>query len=211
MAVRLCLQRHPDTPCGPLTGIDIELARLDPLTLDIRYVLRGAVDKIRLRAPEGDDLWQHTCFEAFLRVADEPGYLEYNVAPSGCWNAYRFSRYREGRETPKGAALTRLDVDRRTRPLTAEKRDRYEASGLDTMERFGPTYFSARAQLALPPALTVSLDRAWRIGLSTVVEERNGRISYWALAHPPGDPDFHHPSCFSLELPAAAPNSSSRT
>ena len=28
-------------------------------------------------------------------------------------------------------------------------------------------------------------------------------MSYWALAHPPGKPDFHHPDCFALELPAA--------
>jgi hypothetical protein len=37
-----------------------------------------------------------------------------------------------------------------------------------------------------------------------VIEERNGRKSYWALAHPPGEPDFHHPACFALELPPAA-------
>lgn len=40
------------------------------------------------------------------------------------------------------------------------------------------------------------------IGLSAVIEERDGTKSYWALAHPPGKPDFHHPACFALELPA---------
>jgi hypothetical protein len=35
-----------------------------------------------------------------------------------------------------------------------------------------------------------------------VIEETNGRLSYWALAHPPGKPDFHHSDCFALELPA---------
>ena len=39
-----------------------------------------------------------------------------------------------------------------------------------------------------------------RIGLSAVIEEANGRISYWALAHPPGKPDFHHADCFALEF-----------
>jgi hypothetical protein len=203
--MRLSLQRHPDTPCRPLDAIEIELARLDPLTLEIRYVLRGQVDKISLEAPAGDDLWRHTCFEAFLRAGREEGYIEYNVAPSGDWNAYRFRGYRDGRETAKGAALIRLDVDGRTRPLSPEKRAQYEASGLDSMERFEPAYFSARARLALPPDLSVALDRPWHLGLSAVVEERNGRLSYWALAHAPGDPDFHHPSCFALELPAARP------
>jgi len=30
------------------------------------------------------------------------------------------------------------------------------------------------------------------LGLSAVLEETNGRKSYWALAHPPGKADFHH-------------------
>jgi len=39
-----------------------------------------------------------------------------------------------------------------------------------------------------------------RLGLSAVLEETNGRKSYWALAHPPGKVDFHHADCFALEL-----------
>lgn len=42
-----------------------------------------------------------------------------------------------------------------------------------------------------------------RMGLSAVIEEEGGRLSYWALAHPPGAPDFHHPACFVARLPAA--------
>jgi hypothetical protein len=41
------------------------------------------------------------------------------------------------------------------------------------------------------------------IGLAAVIEEYNGTKSYWALAHPPGKPDFHHPDCFAVILPAA--------
>lgn len=43
----------------------------------------------------------------------------------------------------------------------------------------------------------------WRVGLSAVIEEADGTKSFWALAHPPGKPDFHHPDCFVLELPPA--------
>jgi predicted GIY-YIG superfamily endonuclease len=40
------------------------------------------------------------------------------------------------------------------------------------------------------------------LNLAAVIEEKSGRKSYWALAHPPsGPPDFHHPDCFVLELP----------
>ena len=37
-----------------------------------------------------------------------------------------------------------------------------------------------------------------RIGLSVVVEEET--LSYWALRHAPGKPDFHHPDAFALQI-----------
>ena len=43
-----------------------------------------------------------------------------------------------------------------------------------------------------------------RMGLSAVIEEEGGVFSYWALAHPPGAPDFHHAACFAARLPAPA-------
>lgn len=42
---------------------------------------------------------------------------------------------------------------------------------------------------------------ASRLGLSAIVEAKDGTISYWALAHPSDKPDFHHPDSFTLELP----------
>ena len=39
-----------------------------------------------------------------------------------------------------------------------------------------------------------------KVGLSAVIEEKNGALSYWALRHPPGKPDFHHRRGFALEL-----------
>jgi hypothetical protein len=43
------------------------------------------------------------------------------------------------------------------------------------------------------------------LGLCAVIEEMDGTKSYWALAHPPGKPDFHAPTCFAAML--AAPTS----
>jgi len=41
---------------------------------------------------------------------------------------------------------------------------------------------------------------AMRLALSAVIEEAGGRLSYWALRHAPGKPDFHHPDAFALAL-----------
>jgi hypothetical protein len=39
-----------------------------------------------------------------------------------------------------------------------------------------------------------------KVALSAVIEDREGSLSYWALRHPPGKPDFHHRDGFALEL-----------
>ena len=41
---------------------------------------------------------------------------------------------------------------------------------------------------------------ALSLALSAVVEDEHGALSYWALKHPPGKPDFHHPDAFAAEL-----------
>ena len=49
------------------------------------------------------------------------------------------------------------------------------------------------AELDLPP-------NADRIGLSAVIQDREGARSFWALTHPGEAPDFHHPASFTLDL-----------
>ena len=39
-----------------------------------------------------------------------------------------------------------------------------------------------------------------RVGASAVIEAADGTLSYWALRHAPGKPDFHHASAFAMEL-----------
>ena len=41
-----------------------------------------------------------------------------------------------------------------------------------------------------------------RLAVAAVIEETDGTTSYWALAHPSDQPDFHHRDGFVLELAA---------
>ncbi len=43
--------------------------------------------------------------------------------------------------------------------------------------------------------------RPLKLGLSVVIEDVDGNLTYWALAHPSDKPDFHHPDSFVLTLP----------
>jgi hypothetical protein len=165
---------HPQSQAGPVDGIDVDVSRTGE-TVALRYVLCGDIRRVRLPTGAGaraDDLWKHTCFEAFIG-ASGAGYFEFNFTPSKDWAAYRFEGYRAGMRNSEIAA-----------PCIA-------VAGDDGV-------LDLAVQFTLP-----ALDEAPRLGLTAVIEGQAGEKSYWALAHPPGAPDFHHADCFALELPPA--------
>ena len=49
--------------------------------------------------------------ELFLSSPDDPSYLEINLSPSGAWNSYSFSSYREGMKTEHDTELVEFQVD----------------------------------------------------------------------------------------------------
>ena len=179
---RALLLAHPGAWSESVWSIAVE-AQLIGTELTCRYALHGDMAHIRLPAAgvrrRADDLWRHTCFEAFVGSEDDPGYYEFNFSPTLEWAAYRFEAYREGMTAAPLAHAPGLQVHRTAGQLDVTAKVHLE--GLRLLED---------AQLL-------------HVGLSAVVEEVDGRISYWALQHPPGDPDFHHPAGFVLELSPA--------
>ena len=179
------LTSHPSTPSSAVDRIEVEVGRGES-DLVLTYRVFGETSRLRLpQTPEegadrADELWRHTCFEAFVKVEGREGYLELNFAPSMQWASYRFSGYRDGM-TPASVKPWAMQGSLRP-PLWLEVH-----VGVGRM-----------ARPDLPPP-------DWRVGLSAVIEETDGVISYWALAHPPGKPDFHHPESFALVLPAPEP------
>jgi hypothetical protein len=54
---------------------------------------------------------------------------------------------------------------------------------------------------AIGATINAAAEIPWQLGLSAVLEEKDGTKSYWALAHGEGDkPDFHAPACFAARL-----------
>ena len=153
-----------------------------PGSLALTYVVRGDIAALSLppRAPSAraDELWRHTCLEAFVGTAGHPGYYEFNLAPSSQWAAYRFDGYREG--------------------MAAAEAGNPKVATEATADRF-----TLRAVLALDALPGLARDAPWRLALSAVIEQTDGLKSYWALAHPPGRADFHHADGFSHEITAA--------
>jgi hypothetical protein len=54
---------------------------------------------------------------------------------------------------------------------------------------------------AVGATIATDAEKSWHLGLSAVLEEKDGTKSYWALAHAnPGKPDFHLADCFTAKL-----------
>ena len=184
--MRQALTLHPGSRCIAATRIDVEIGRPHPSNLVLRYSVTGRISDLRmplLGAPtRAQELWQHTCFEAFVRAPPGTAYYEFNFAPSMQWAAYRFSAYRREMSVAEDVGAPRIEAQSRGE------------------------FYELRASLELGALASLPSDGAWRLGLSAVIEETSGRKSFWALAHPPGKPDFHHADCFAYELPAALPS-----
>ena len=54
---------------------------------------------------------------------------------------------------------------------------------------------------AVGATIATDAEQSWHLGLSAVLEEKDGTKSYWALAHSnPDKPDFHLADCFTAKL-----------
>ena len=168
------LKPHSDF-AHPAIDLAVEVSRSDS-ALSLKYQLEGAIEEVALppvHSPtRADRLWQHTCFEAFIRPIKGEGYFEFNFSPSRAWAIYEFDRYRENMCAPTGVAAPRIGI-----PI-------------------------AKGMFELHPVIYPKIAEPAALGLSAVIEAKDGTKSYWALAHAPGPPDFHNPDCFIATLPA---------
>jgi len=182
------LVAHPSTP-SPGVEISAAARRAGPGLLDFEWSIEGAIGGLRLPEPgephAADDLWRHTCVEAFVRRAGESSYLELNLAPSRAFAVYGFRSYRTRDES---AARTRTDPGAPTR--------------IEVRRESARILLSARLDVAAVLGDPVAAVGPLEVGLSAVIETMDGRIAYFALRHPEGKPDFHHDRAFALRLEA---------
>lgn len=167
------LTPHADTPCDFIRAINVQATRVSIHALRLEY--RAVGDVRQLAVPESrlpartDGLWRDTCFEIFLRPAHGAAYQEFNFSPSGEWAAYSFTAHRHG--------MTPLDVNAAPRIACRET-----AQQLEVVVEFESALL---AQVNL------------RAALCAVIKLKKGSVSYWALAHASGKPDFHAEAGFA--------------
>lgn len=159
----LCHPAHPSPPAIEIEAIALTLATG---AISFRYRVQGDIRRLRIPQPgpvvRMDELWRHTCFEAFVNPRGAQRYHELNFAPSSAWAAYSFDSYRLGMQ-----------------PLPTGKPPAIQWRTIDDV-------------LTLEATVNVkSLRFDSQIGLAAVIEDVDGNVSHWALAHPRPKADFH--------------------
>ena len=167
------LQCHPAAACAAVRAVTASVEAGAAGGWRLRFAVAGDMARLRLPAPArppaaADGLWRHTCLEAFVGDPQGARYHEFNFSPSGQWAAYAFAAER----LPASAAAPLPP------PRIACRRD----AGWLRLDADLPA-------AALPPGVNAA--GGWLLGLAAVIEQDDGRLSYWALAHPAAQPDFH--------------------
>ncbi|MGA1728793.1 MAG: DOMON-like domain-containing protein [Steroidobacteraceae bacterium] len=172
----LDLHPHPSGQGGNMRRVTAMARAREDGGLTLAYRLEWSAGFLRLpvvpASGRHNTLWHHTCLEAFLQAPGQPGYHEFNFSPAGAWAAYRFSGFRQDMEDLPLSLPPTLRIDQ------------------------GQEHLYMECQLprdALP-------NEAPRIGLTAILEDRDGGLHFWALHHPAPRPEFHDQNGFVLQL-----------
>lgn len=166
------LSLHPSCPPGPIESIEASVVR-SPHGFSVEFEARGEISQIVVPGPL-------------------PGRRTDGLWKSTCfelfWQGEGQPYYREYNFSPSGEWAAYDFSDARAGMRDAQGDDIAISCSHD------------EAQLVMSAAIGSSLALPARIGLSAVVEDVTGTITYWALHHAKQRPDFHDPSCFIARL-----------
>ncbi len=165
------LERHPDTPCSPVRGITVDVER-KPQSLHVVYRIEGEIARLRIPPTRPPQRAERLWQHTCCEL--------FACGPDAAAS-------REFNFSPSGewAAYDFRGYREGARPLDSPAEIRLKR---------------AAGRLELAASIAFGANKA-RLGLCAVLEEEGGALSYWALRHAPGKPDFHHPAAFALELP----------
>ena len=180
----VALTCHPSTPSAAVRGLTASARIGGAGKLAVRFDLDADLGRIvvpHLAAPaHREELWKHTCFELFVALPDVDAYCEMNFSPSTEWAMYGFVGYRRGLSLITPQHPPRVAVRPTPRSLVVE------------------------AIIHLEELPTPAPGQSLRAALAAVIEETDGRLTYWAITHPSALPDFHHRLGFALQVSPSA-------
>lgn len=174
-AMRFTLHPHRSSRRTPLRAIDVEVARPGPDALTLRYTMTGDIGGIVLPDP---------------------------AAPARADALWRHTCFEAFIASAHGDGYCEFNFSP-ARAWAAYAFDGYR-SGMRSAEVEAPVIAVTQdvASFRLDTSLQLPSNAGTRLALTAVIEHADGELAYWALAHAPGKPDFHHRAGFVAELPA---------
>lgn len=173
---------HPSGTDTSVHAIQASANWLANGALQLSYRIYGHPADILLPTEQSpgsaDELWRHTCCEAFIATVNQKNYREFNLSPSNQSANYHFLDYRQRDMTFQPAAQPIIDFQRCD-----------DGFQLDAV---------------LDKALLPS-GNSLQLGLAVIIESTAGRKTCWALTHCATQPDFHRRQSFTLTLHSANP------
>ncbi|NJR80577.1 DOMON-like domain-containing protein [Sphingomonas corticis] len=166
---------HPSAPAASVRRITVDMTRPARDRIGLAYRIHGDLDAIRWPDPVASDFAHELWMHTCFEAfvaGDGDFYRELNLSPSTRYAIYDFNGYRGAMRDADERELT-IAFDRGTATLTAH--------------------------VSMPALASVDV---WRVGLTTVIEDVSGAKSFFALAHPRAEPDFHNEAGFVARLAA---------
>jgi hypothetical protein len=168
---RSSLQRHPDSAGTAVRAIDVEAVRIAN-AIEVTYVIAGDLDSVRI-PPKTEARRAEGLWQHTC--------CELFVAESSGKGYVEFNFSLSGEWACYGFSSYR-----------------HAAASLGNEPAI--SVLAAAGSLELRARVKIASPRKLVLGLSAVIEQKDGALSYWALRHPAGKPDFHHRDAFALEL-----------
>lgn len=164
---------HPGTPAGPVRALTARLRRGPAGKLAVTYAVEADLAALRIPA---------RCPPCIAPRLWEHTCCEIFVARPGR------DAYHEFNLSPSGEWAAHAFARYRDGAMLAD-----ESLDPGIVVRRGPGMLELDAVIAVEAGSLC-------IGLAAVIETAGGALSYWALRHPPGRPDFHHRDGFVLDV-----------
>ena len=165
---------HPDCASGPIKSV---FATVEPVEggCRARFRLEGEIDRIKVPAHGASERTDYLWKTTCFEIFWQP--------LSGPW-------YREFNLSPSSRWAC------------------YDFDDFRLNSRDGPVETIALAcsfddrELVLEAVIGSDLPLPAQVALNAIVEDLDGNIQFWALAFPPGKPEFHSDACRTVKLEA---------
>ena len=162
---------HPSTPDALALGVRAAAARTRQGQLALRYRIEGELGRLRIPPPRAPAPGERLWQHLCCEAFVAP-------APVRAYREFNFS--------PSGE-------------WGAFEFHGYREGGPLSVSDPGIAVRKDAQALELSASIEVEATKLC-VALCVVIEELDGKLSYWALRHPAPRPDFHHPDGFALEL-----------